>query len=229
MIARQTRILLLAAASIGLAACGGDADDMQDAMEDAAANVAETAEAIENEVVNASKSFMETAKKDFDIIANEIAEREAAMGDALAGYWDSVQAEAGELSDAIEDDWKRLESATGEEAEKIEQAIAEKEREVERVLHEAKLAAIESEQEFEDAVAKDLDAMETEFTKLEAGAEELGDDALAEIKSDYDAAKSALEELGDASANEYEKDRIALSKDLAKLNSKMQQMVDDIG
>lgn len=226
---RHIRMLLLAAASTGLIACGGDADDIQDAMQDATAEVAETAENIENEVVKASRSFMESAKKDFDIISREVSEREAAMGAALAGYWDSVEAEASELSNAIEDDWKRLESATGEEAERLEQGIVEKEREVERVLYEAKLAAIEAEQEFEDAVGRDLEAMESDFAKLEAGAEEFGDDALAEIKSEYEATKTALDELGEAAADEYEEDRIALSKGLAELNSKMQQMLDGIG
>lgn len=228
MIVRTARALPLALALLGLIACGGDADDVQDTVEDAAAEVAAAAKQVENEVVAASKSFMETARKDFDIVANEISEREAAMGDALAGYWDSVKSEAEELGAAIEEDWNRLETATAEEARVIEREIAEKEREVERVLHEAKLAAIESEQEFEDAVSRDLASMEEQFASLEAGAEDLGADALEEIRADHEAAKRGLEDLAEAAANEYEDDRIALSRHVAELNRDFNRLVDEI-
>jgi len=227
MIVRELRTLLVALAVLGLPACSGD--EAQDALEDAAAEAAEAAKKVDNEVVAASKSFMETARKDFEIIANEISEREAAMGDALTGYWSSVKSEAEELDAAIEEDWKRLETATAEEARVIEREIAEKEREVERVLYEAKLAAIESEEEFEAAVTRDLASIEEQFVKLEAGAQDLGEDAMKEIRADYEAAKRGLEDLGEAAASEYEKDRITLSRSVSKLNHQMKRLVDEIG
>ena len=226
MIEREFRILLVTLAVLGLPACSGD--DAQDAMEDAAAEVAEAAKKVESEVVSASKSFMETARKDFEIIANEISEREATMGEALAGYWSSVESEAKKIDALIEEDWKRLATATAEEAEVIERDIAEKEREVERLLYEAKLAAIESEEEFEATVARDLASMEEQFVKLEAGAQDLGEDAMKEIRADYEAAKRGLDALDEAAAIEYEKDRIALSRSVSKLNRQMKRLVAEI-
>lgn len=223
---RKVVFLLAAALVPALAACS-DAD--RNAVEEAADEVAAGARAVENEIVEASKALLAEIDEDFTRAGEAIESGERKLASALQDHWNGLKAEASELSDDIASDWDRLASATGEEAEQIRAEIAAKEHELGRVLHEAKLTAIEKEEDFAAAVSSDLESMQRDIAKLEASAADVGQESIDSLKADWEAVNDGMDALADAAEAEYHEDRVALTRSVAALQRDVAAHLRSIG
>lgn len=199
---------------LSLSACGPeDREALEETADEAAAEVREMGTG----VVEASKAAIAELDEDLRKAGQAIESGERKLAAATREHWDGLKAEASELSDAIASDWDRLATATGDEAEKIRGEIVAKEHELGRVLHEAKLTAIEKEEDFAAAVSSDLESMKRDIAKLEASAADVGQESIDSLKADWEAVNEGMDALADAAEAEYDEDRVALTRSVAKL------------
>lgn len=199
---------------LSLPACSPeDREALEETADEAAAEVRE----VGNKVVEASKAAFAELDEDLRKAGQAIESGKRELAAATREHWDGLKAEASELSDAIASDWDRLATATGDEAEKIRGEIAAKEHELGRVLHEAKLTAIEKEEDFAAAVSSDLESMKRDIAKLEASAADVGQESIDSLKADWEAVNEGMDALADAAEAEYDEDRVALTRSVAKL------------
>ena len=207
-----------------LAACSAqDAETVQD---EAVAEISDTRDAASAEIkkgLDAAESNIDKARKSVEKFDEEVAAGYHEELDRIEVAHDAASAQWAKIETATDDDWQTV----SEEAQKASDEVG-------KVAHQAVRLTSDSKDEFLDGADKAMKDVGHFFAKLEAGSDDLGDDAQGEfeevaasLKNDYKTVEGSLSEAADATGDEWDDSRHDFNRGLHKLTGDVKKAFDD--
>jgi chromosome segregation ATPase len=208
-----------------MAACSSqDAETVQD---ESAAEISDARDAASAEIkkrLDAAESNIDKARESVEEIDEDVAAGYHKQLDRIEVAHDDASAQWAKIETTTDDDWK----AVTEEAKKASDEVGE-------AAHQAVRLTSDSKDEFLDGADKAMKDVEHSFTKLEAGAEDLGDDARGEfddvaasLKKDYETVAESLDEVKDAVGDDWKDARHDFNHAFHKLTGDVEKAFDDL-